>query len=107
VDLTFQQIQKYEKGTNRVSCGKLWEFSKLFDVPISYFFKGIMVDESEYMYLSRLDSSEFAADEKKKTHMRDAKLNAQIVEQVERIKDANLKESILSFIRSFTRHLAE
>ena len=38
--LTFQQIQKYEKGTNRVSASRLWEMSKVFDVPISFFFEG-------------------------------------------------------------------
>lgn len=39
--LTFQQIQKYEKGTNRVSASRLWEMSKIFDVPVSFFFEGI------------------------------------------------------------------
>ena len=36
--VTFQQIQKYEKGTNRVSAGRLWEIAKLFDTPIGWFF---------------------------------------------------------------------
>lgn len=39
VDLTFQQIQKYERGTNRVSASRLWQFSKVLKVPISYFFE--------------------------------------------------------------------
>ncbi len=38
VGLTFQQIQKYERGVNRISCSRLWEFSKLLDVKMSYFF---------------------------------------------------------------------
>jgi transcriptional regulator with XRE-family HTH domain len=38
VDLTFQQIQKYENGSNRVSSSRLFEFAKVLDVPISYFF---------------------------------------------------------------------
>ena len=36
--ITFQQIQKYEKGTNRVSCSRLYEISQILDVPITYFF---------------------------------------------------------------------
>jgi transcriptional regulator with XRE-family HTH domain len=36
--VTFQQIQKYEKGTNRVSGGRLWEIAKLFNTPIVWFY---------------------------------------------------------------------
>jgi len=39
--LTFQQVQKYEKGTNRISAGKLHELSRLFETPIQFFFDGI------------------------------------------------------------------
>ncbi|HTE35730.1 MAG TPA: helix-turn-helix domain-containing protein [Reyranella sp.] len=38
VGLTFQQIQKYEKGSNRLSASRMWEFSKVLEVPITYFF---------------------------------------------------------------------
>ena len=38
VALTFQQIQKYERGANRVGSGRLYEFSKILGVPIAYFF---------------------------------------------------------------------
>lgn len=36
--LTFQQVQKYEKGTNRVSASKLYRLAQILDVPISFFF---------------------------------------------------------------------
>ncbi|GAB5389319.1 MAG: hypothetical protein Alpg2KO_22870 [Alphaproteobacteria bacterium] len=36
--LTFQQIQKYERGANRVGASRLFEMSKLLDVPVNYFF---------------------------------------------------------------------
>src|SRR5262245_10124225 len=36
--VAFQQVQKYEKGTNRVSCSRLYEISKILDVPVTYFF---------------------------------------------------------------------
>lgn len=38
LDLTFQQVQKYERGTNRIGAGRLYELSKALDVPVSYFF---------------------------------------------------------------------
>lgn len=39
IGLTFQQIQKYERGTNRISAGRLYQFSKILEVPISYFYE--------------------------------------------------------------------
>lgn len=41
LNLTFQQIQKYERGTNRISSSKLFKLSKTLGVPISFFFDGI------------------------------------------------------------------
>jgi len=38
VGLTFQQIQKYERGSNRIGSSRLFEFAKVLDVPVSYFF---------------------------------------------------------------------
>ncbi|MEQ8345510.1 MAG: helix-turn-helix domain-containing protein [Sneathiellaceae bacterium] len=41
VGLTFQQIQKYEKGANRVGASRLYQFSQILSVPPSFFFDGI------------------------------------------------------------------
>ena len=38
--LTFQQVQKYEKGANRISAGRLYELSTVLDVPVLYFYEG-------------------------------------------------------------------
>lgn len=39
MNLTFQQIQKYEKGTNRIGASRLFQLSKILDVPVNYFFE--------------------------------------------------------------------
>ena len=39
--LTFQQVQKYERGTNRVSASKLYAICKVLSVPPEYFFEGL------------------------------------------------------------------
>ncbi len=44
--LTFQQIQKYEKGTNRVSASKLWLISQFLKIDLPYFFEGLSGDGS-------------------------------------------------------------
>src|SRR5580658_7922528 len=38
--LTFQQVQKYEKGTNRIGASRLQQISSILQVPISFFFEG-------------------------------------------------------------------
>ncbi len=38
IGLTFQQMQKYERGTNRISSSRLYALSQVLDVPIEYFF---------------------------------------------------------------------
>jgi len=48
--ITFQQVQKYERGTNRVGASRLWSISKVLDVPVQFFYNGLPdgVDEREH-----------------------------------------------------------
>lgn len=39
IGLTFQQVQKYERGANRVGASRLWDLSRVLDCPVSYFFE--------------------------------------------------------------------
>lgn len=41
VGITFQQVQKYEKGTNAMNAGRLFEFARFMNVPVAYFFEGL------------------------------------------------------------------
>ena len=43
--LTFQQVQKYEKGTNRISASRLQEMSYILQVPVPFFFEGAPQNE--------------------------------------------------------------
>ena len=68
INVTFQQIQKYEKGTNGVSSNRLMQLSQFLKVPIIYFFEDfkefkdinpsdLMNDDLNYSFLSRTFSS--------------------------------------------------
>lgn len=41
VGVTFQQIQKYERGTNRIGASRLYRLSRELDVPVSFFFEEV------------------------------------------------------------------
>jgi len=45
VGIKFQQIQKYETGMNRVSASRLWDIAQAVDVPVSFFFEGLLENE--------------------------------------------------------------
>ena len=47
INLTFQQVQKYERGANRIGASRLFELSKVLDVPVSFFFDDMSEDVSE------------------------------------------------------------
>ena len=44
IGLTFQQVQKYERGANRIGASRLFDLSRVLDVPVSFFFDDIPMD---------------------------------------------------------------
>lgn len=45
--LTFQQVQKYEKGSNRIGASRLYQIAQTLNVPVDYFFDGLPANEQE------------------------------------------------------------
>jgi len=46
VNLTFQQIQKYERGANRIGSSRLFQLAKVLEVPVAFFFEGMFAEEA-------------------------------------------------------------
>jgi transcriptional regulator with XRE-family HTH domain len=44
LNITFQQVQKYERGSNRISASRLWDIAQILDVPVSFFFDDMTDD---------------------------------------------------------------
>ncbi len=44
--ITFQQVQKYERGVNRVGASRLYDLSRVLDVPVAFFFDGIAANKA-------------------------------------------------------------
>ncbi len=60
--LSFQQVQKYEKGANRVSASRLVQFAKILNVPVPYFFDNVPVDAASHARRLRDDDKAVPAD---------------------------------------------
>ena len=86
--ITFQQVQKYEKGTNRVSASRLFEFAKLLGVEIAYFFEGAGGPGVEGM--AELPAPPFDI----------AQVDVEILRALWEIKDSGLKRKLLALITS-------
>ena len=60
--LTFQQVQKYERGANRIGASRLFDLSRVLDVPVSFFFDEMSKDTSAPAGLADLPQMQFEAD---------------------------------------------
>jgi transcriptional regulator with XRE-family HTH domain len=95
--LTFQQVQKYEKGTNRIGASRLQQISNILQVPVEFFFEGAphvggssrsegFADAPSPAYVSDfLASSDGLALTKAFMRISDPKLRRRIVDLVEQI----------------------
>jgi transcriptional regulator with XRE-family HTH domain len=96
--LTFQQVQKYEKGTNRIGASRLQQISQILQVPVAFFFEGApelpnanaieggMSEAPSPTYVSDfLATSDGLALTKAFMKIEDAKLRRRIVDLVEQI----------------------
>jgi len=97
--LTFQQVQKYEKGVNRVGASRLFQISKILDVPVQFFFeeapniggygnpvRGLAEPDSEAFILEFLNSRE------------GLELNRAFV----KIGDAKVRKSVVDLVRALS-----
>jgi transcriptional regulator with XRE-family HTH domain len=96
--LTFQQVQKYEKGVNRIGASRLFQISKILDVPVQFFFeqapysgdgnavRGMAEPDSEAFILEFLNSRE------------GLELNRAFV----KIGDAKVRKSVVDLVRALS-----
>jgi len=95
--LTFQQVQKYEKGVNRISASRLREMSHVLQVPVQFFFDGLpetkggsgkdRQDPSQKFVHDFLASSDGLALARAFTRLKSSKLRRRIVQLVKEFVD--------------------
>ncbi|ACT60750.1 helix-turn-helix domain-containing protein [Hirschia baltica] len=99
--LTFQQIQKYEKGVNRISAGRLFEMSRVLETTIGYFFMGVEeMDEAMNRSFAESDKDQAL------TGLIDADA-VDLVVAFQSIPDPKLRQSILTMVRNSAEAFAD
>lgn len=97
--ITFQQVQKYEKGLNRIGASRLWDLAQVLGEPISYFYEGmdedaknqsprkitVLKDGGGYVNMEELSQDEVA-----------------LLAYFQQIKDPQVAKSILNLVRTLS-----
>lgn len=99
IGLTFQQIQKYEKGMNRISSGRLYQFSKILEVPINYFYDNMeQAGKAQATGLSDNDQEEFVGND-----IMQSKETVELIRTYYAIKDPELRKDSVKFMKSIAK----
>lgn len=88
--ITFQQVQKYERATNRIAVSRIYEFANVLRVPVSYFFEGLIGANEHH-----LAESSTPFDHEIKTH--DADLQ-DLIDAYRKIKDPEMRKSVKTLV---------
>lgn len=95
--VTFQQIQKYEKGDNRIGAGKLYEISTILNVPVSYFFDGL-----ENNKLNLKDNEEGSSYDTTLSNVPEKEVST-LLKFFIKIKDKKIRDSVTELAKSLSK----
>ncbi len=105
VGVSFQQIQKNERGTNRIGASRMFELSKVLDVPVSFFFDDLPPQPPIKSAIPKKIASEnraaFAPD------LMGARETQDLLDAYYAIKAQKLRKRLMTFIRGLHRQKAE
>jgi transcriptional regulator with XRE-family HTH domain len=96
VGLTFQQIQKYEKGANRIGASRLQQIAQVLSVPVPFFFEGAPQSPTRPQIVSEAPSPAYV------TEFLATSDGLALVDAFRRIKNVSLKRSIVRLVEELT-----
>ena len=107
LNITFQQVQKYERGANRISASRLWDICQILDVQISYFFDDMTDDtmRSSPRRVSRGENIEFDGDNVSNPMARRETL--ELVRTYYSIDSSKVRKSISEMVKSLAATINE
>jgi len=98
--VTFQQVQKYERGANRVGASRLYRLSRVLDVPVQFFFEG-MGEKSAITGMAEGDQTPIVYDFIQSSD------GVSLAEAFSRIKDIKVRRRILELVRTLATEADE
>jgi transcriptional regulator with XRE-family HTH domain len=99
--LTFQQVQKYEKGANRIGASRLYEISHILGVPVSYFFDDVPLSEGAARRAGHTPTTDVDAGPYMMEFVSSAE-GFQLVRAFTKITDPRVRKRMLELVKSLT-----
>ena len=109
VGVTFQQVQKYERGSNRISASRLLSFSRFLDVPINFFFEGLSETKAgKAIGFSENEQEGFDSGEKKSKdkNLFDKKETLDLLNIYYAVEDPKDRKEIVKTIKKLAKNLS-
>jgi transcriptional regulator with XRE-family HTH domain len=106
VGVTFQQIQKYERGSNRVSASRLYDVARVLGVSISFFFEDINSDVTDGRPTQNLPGQAGMSDTPMPMYEQDELSRNETLELVRaywRLASSDMRKNVLELLRSMGR----
>ena len=99
IGLTFQQVQKYERGANRIGASRLFELSRVLDVPVSFFFDDMPADSASRIVRGQLaeEAESFDLDPMAKRE------TLELVRAYYRIDDPGVRKKVFELSKALAR----
>ncbi|MGE4351693.1 MAG: helix-turn-helix domain-containing protein [Bdellovibrionales bacterium] len=101
--LTFQQIQKYERGTNRMGSSRLFQFAKLLGVSISYFFDDVRTERAnahQNLGFADQDQAEIDGNNQAGGELLHRRETLELIRAYYRIHDSKTRRKVYELIKS-------
>ncbi len=95
--LTFQQVQKYEKGSNRVSASRLYQIADILSVPVQFFFEDVPADIASE---TAQDGFEESASPAGIMDFLNSTEGFQLSRAFSRIEDSRVRRSVIDLVKS-------
>lgn len=99
VSLTFQQIQKYERGANRIGASRLYQLSQVLDVPVQFFYDGIENIASGVVPVSGFSESEKPTFGEDTSHLT-RRETLELVRAYYRISDTETRKRVFEMVKA-------
>jgi transcriptional regulator with XRE-family HTH domain len=93
--VSFQQVQKYERGANRISASRLHLLTKILDVPITYFFEGLPSSVQDHDVTTETEGSDQMT----------SRETLELVRAYYRITDSNVRKRLVDLARALGREV--
>ena len=92
VGITFQQLQKYERGANRISASRLFNLSQVLGVPVTFFFDDLPVQDMETELEEQSETQEFESMARRET--------LELVRAYYRIPEENIRRRTFELVKA-------